>query len=282
MADFELTIPTIDEFKALKERIDNISLLGINDFLPTDYALARGARSDGLFWTQSAYNKCFVYVAKFQTDSSQYDNSGHCISGIWPILKPKSLEFAQLLNNQEEKRSSEVSVVTFGEYPTSKVSEEENTNLELLYSYNKLKETGKTYTLEAQHSILIQDPFQEEKIKEYSYNNKRYVRVPYLYYGKYNIVPQEIKYFWFEVEPITWYRIHNFDFYVAKQILVGGIPFDDRNLPYDGNFANTNLKWYIDSFLLEEISPLVSKTLSSILDEDQELQKIMFKKRLKK
>ena len=81
-------------------------------------------------------------------------------------------------------------------------------------------------------------------------------------------------YYWVEVTPITWLVDLKNKLLVSKYGLISGIRLKD-NWNYDGNFNHTDIKYYLDKHMKEEIT---SECKIGILDNDQELQDIMLKR----
>ena len=94
--------------------------------------------------------------------------------------------------------------------------------------------------------------------------------------------PIEDAYYWVEVSPLTWLVDLKARVLVSKYGLISGIRIGDSTT-FDGNFKNTEVKYFLDKFMAKEIS---SQSTISILDNNQELQDMMLKhdktKRLRK
>ena len=171
---------------------------------------------------------------------------------------------------------SGVQVVEYGEYPQTIAPENVGRELEQSMKRGQLQTTGKKYTFDGEANNAFEKPFKPEEHAEYQHNGKRYIRVeatPLDNYSKLsnghvprkpdpeqNIEPEIC---WIEVKPIEWMvepkklpdgqDNPNADIWVARQALFSGVHFD-RNNNYDGNFANTDMKQYLQNHFAKEMA----------------------------
>ena len=119
-----------------------------------------------------------------------------------------------------------------------------------------MQTTDKKYTFVIEASDAFDKLFKPEEYAEYQYNGKRYIRVeakPYDNDSKLSNghLPQAGEACWIEVQPIEWLKDPS-GVMVARQALFSGVQFD-RNNSYDGNFANTDMKQYLQNHFAKEM-----------------------------
>ncbi|MDX2073797.1 MAG: hypothetical protein SFX19_05460 [Alphaproteobacteria bacterium] len=155
------------------------------------------------------------------------------------------------------RKISGVQVVEYGEYPQTIAEETVTRELEQAFSKGQLQKTGKTYTFDSEKRDAYDKPFSAKEHAEYQHKGKRYIRVEAKPYGGDNSVlsngkkPQAGEACWIEVQPIEWLKDSS-GMLVARQALFAGVQFD-RNQRYDGNFANTDMKRYLQNHFAKEM-----------------------------
>lgn len=147
-----------------------------------------------------------------------------------------------------------VEVVEYGEYPQKIADDEAAKALNALTAEElKAAETGKTYTLDVE----------KPPCAEVEYEGKRYIRVKAQPYGKDSILstnrlPAKGEACWLEVQPIEWLADPS-GWWVAKQALFSGIPFDDKER-YDGIFENTKMHKHLNEHFVRDMQPSRNRT----------------------
>ena len=148
-------------------------------------------------------------------------------------------------------------IVEFGEYPQTIAPENIGNELEQAFSRGQLQTTDKKYTFDGEANNAYSNPFKPEEYAEYQHEDKRYIRVEATPYGGDHSVlsngkkPQAGEACWIEVQPIKWLKDPS-GVMVARQALFSGVQFD-RNKNYDGNFANTDMKQYLQNHFAKEM-----------------------------
>ncbi len=284
MKDFELTLPKVEE--TMNSRAPTHSLFAqktYKDIEETFLACALGLTTFSPtrpFWTQTkdSIEGNFSYVYINFSISEVYAR----YIGICPILVPSSKLYEKLLL---EATTSNLGIpqVVFGEYPKFLVSTSKSNTLTQALMENKLKTTGKIYTFdEIKHTDII-TPFKPVTYEEYEYQDEKFINLKCPYKIDYETSErvrriQENEYVWVRVAPLLWLVNEEEKKLMSRDIILAGIQFNS-GLKYDGNFAKSNIKWYLDTYMSKEILPKNYKPLSSsILDKDEDLQKVMLKK----
>jgi hypothetical protein len=150
-----------------------------------------------------------------------------------------------------------VQIVEFGEYPQTIAPENVGRELEQSYERGQLQTTGKKYTFDGEKYDAYSNPFKPEEYAEYQHKGKRYIRVEAKPYGgDYSVLSngktlQTDEACWIEVQPIEWLKDPS-GVMVARQALFSGVQFD-RKKHYDGNFANTDMKQYLQNHFAKEM-----------------------------
>ena len=159
--------------------------------------------------------------------------------------------------------------IEYGEYPKTVVSEDLEQILEGLYNSNSLVLTGKTYTVDKTPFDDEIKPFEELKLCEYLYNNKKYVRVKCnndkgtFSNGR---ILENGRYYFVEVEPLKWNVDVKYNFLITKDIVFSGIQFDNKN--FNKDFLFSNIKNYMDTYFSKNIIPSKNYIKSVNLDEE--------------
>ncbi len=223
----------------------------------------------GYWWLITPYNNNACTVDE-DGNSSWNDVDGRS-GGARPAL-PYSV--IQNISSNVVRGASGVLEVEYGEYPQTVVDNNLSYQLDYLFNVGNLKLTGKKYTADSVNNYST--PFKAREFKEYEYNGDKYIRfvADWKNNGENLSNGEKIKEgstYWIKVEPIKWLVDLEEDIAVAKQILFSGVQFKNE-CDYQGNFVDTNLKWFTDNFFAKEIIP------SKSLGNDKENQVINLEK----
>ena len=161
------------------------------------------------------------------------------------------------------RKISGVQVVEYGEYPQTIAPEEINQALESAFSSGKLKATGKKYTFDGEEMDAYDTPFSAKEYAEYQHNGKRYIRVEARPCDGDSVLsngntPEIGEACWIEVQPIEWLKDPS-GVWVARQALFAGVQFD-KSESYDGDFAKTDMKQYLQNHFAKEMQAGLAKT----------------------
>ena len=156
--------------------------------------------------------------------------------------------------------------VEYGEYPQTIVSEDFARTLERAYSNRTINQTGKSYTTD---SVSYQDtdtPFQARTHIEYEYNGRKYIR----FVGDSNCSGEILSdgrriqngdVYWVEVEPIKWMIDKKTNIALSKKLIFSGVQFNNKS-NYQGDFARTDIKEFMDKYFSKEIAPSFSREIT--------------------
>ena len=158
------------------------------------------------------------------------------------------------------KNSNTVKIGTFGEFPQTIVDASTSKLLEANWEQGLLQTNGKRYTFYATSNKGVSQMF----FHEYTLNGKNYIRLEGMPYSVNSLLSNDCKvekgeFYWVEIEPIEW-LIDETGRWITKLGIFSGIPFD-ANGNYDGNFAETGIKSYINNIFSEEMRPSQSAVL---------------------
>jgi hypothetical protein len=209
----------------------------------------------------------FVWSASSDADGdvrAVYDNGDRSLDdpnkrgcGARPALPSSVASSIRLSEAKPSRKISEVDVVEYGEYPQTIAPEEISEKLEKALTTRKLQATGKKYTFDGAAYDAYDTPFNAKEHVEYQHDGKRYIRVEAQPIDGDSVLsnghtPEKGEACWIEVKPIEWLRDPS-GICVARQALFAGVQFD-KNENYDGNFAQTDMKQYLDRFFTKEMA----------------------------
>lgn len=210
----------------------------------------------GTWWLKT--NNCdnVYYVAESGNSfvgDVDYKNRGARPAISYSAIKEYSKVISEIGN---------MKTIGFGFYPQTVVSDDEAQILENKYQNNELDMTGKDYT-----TFYPNRPY--DKLPEYEDDSGKYIRLIGSEQNKNNKLSKDkcielYKPYWIKIEPIIWYVDEKRDVAFSQKILFSGIPFNEEQT-YDGNFENTYIKKFIDSYFAREILPeKISKTIFDV------------------
>ena len=173
-------------------------------------------------------------------------------------VRPALLSSSIVHSPNGVRGKSGVTEVQYGEYPQQAVSERLSRTLEDEYQSKRLKRTGKTYTTDSRQVGEYDKDFKAQQHEEFEYNGKKYVRV----IANLNDNPTVISNgetirigdaVWVEVEPITWLIDEQKNLAVSKKGIVGGIRFYKSRGNWKGNFNNTEMNMFLQTYLKKDM-----------------------------
>ena len=167
-----------------------------------------------------------------------------------------------------------IEIVRWGEYPQSIAPSAVAAELDRQHGLfrSSLRKTGKKYTFDSRKYDEYNKAFKPVRYDEYELDNKRYIRVPARPRDDDSVLadgtkPEEGKYYWVEVKPIEWLKDSS-GWWVAKEALFAGIRFNPEK--YDGNFNNTEMKKYLDTYFADEMQSAHTNSARALADEMHE------------
>lgn len=166
------------------------------------------------------------------------------------LIRPNNVRTMRLANGKT------VQICEYGTYPQTVAAKAVSLELEAQYQKNALKTTGKNYTFDSAELYTHSTGFTPQNCAEYTLKGKKYVRIEGKPYDSDSIMSngtsvQKGQAYWFEVQPIEWLMDPK-GTWVARQALFAGIQFN-TNSGYDGNFANTAMYNYLQTYFAKEM-----------------------------
>lgn len=180
--------------------------------------------------------------SNFDNDSS---NDSRCrFLSIQPAMRiqGKLPDGAKELRRDDEDGSI---IVSFGKYPQTALSQEEEIELEKNFVNEKLVKTGNKYTSDSAKYDEYSE-FKAKEYEEYEYNGNQYIRVQIdAYYDGEEIClnsGRKVKngdIVWVNVEPVIWKIDSKSRMMVSQKALASGIQFENSGQYFKANFRNS-------------------------------------------
>ncbi|MBR2588529.1 MAG: hypothetical protein IKD77_04925 [Bacilli bacterium] len=239
-----------------------------NITVPDDHTLKGRA---GLTYTKTPNGKGYVICISAKGEKGEAPRvikpAG---AAIRPVLRSPEI-FEKVYPNRVSGYNG-VEEVEYGEYPQYVPNVRTQELLNERFIKKSLIKTGRKYTIWKTYA-RIAEPIE---LEEYESDNKRYVQVlrcdcaksfPWLSDRNYH-KPGENYFIWIEVSPVVWLIDSKTQTLISKRGLISGIDFSDNS--YEGVFARTKLKKYLDEYLLPEIT----QTRIPIIKKDEPIEEI--------
>ena len=249
----------------------------------TDFANALGVRSDVRITNGfGGYRPPNVIYGQYWLDGESVEGKAHFvekdkltsgsttlrINGIRPCIKISDIKSIPRNKDSKLTYSCGEYQVFYGYYPRKVVETMIQEELECLYNKNDLIETGNSYTIDLNDSNNTTDKFEPLKLKEYEYEGKRYVRLSIrsVYKGlsimlSDNISRKAGSYVWFEVEPVKWIVDDDAKIMYTKEVISGGIQYDEERTTPVKCFEETNLYDFLNNYLEKDLTQDVDKII---------------------
>ena len=194
------------------------------------------------------YNKC-----KFTRDGA-----------VRPVLQ-SSIIFSQIYPNRVRGYNG-TEEVEYGEYPQNAADSRMQNILESEYNRG-MNKTGRSYTFDSVKYKDYDTGFKPVTYDEYEYQGKKYIRIK----ANSDFSGNEFKlsngavyidddYVWVEVSPVKWLIDDRTGILISKKGLVSGIRFLDKETEYKGDFDRTEMKEYLDRYMLPNLTQTVTFT----------------------
>lgn len=162
--------------------------------------------------------------------------------------------------------------VELGEYPQYAPDKNMQKTLDEEFQKETLKSTGRNYTFDKMRYDAYSEKFQPITYDEYEYMRKRYIRV------KANLSSHRVKlsngecyrngdYVWVEVSPVVWLIDFKSGKLISKRLLLSGIVFTHGL--YNGDFSTTEIKKYLDHYMLRDLTQARVTKEEEISHEEQ-------------
>ena len=244
----------------------------------TDYNIDEDSSLKGRtswFWTRSDDNANDVRAVA--EDGNMYDRYSHIRHGVVrPVLK-SSVIFSQISPNRVRGYNG-TEEVEYGEYPQYVADSRMQSTLELEYNRG-MKKTGRSYTFDSVKYDDYCTGFKPVTYEEYEYQGKKYIRIRAnsdfggnkfkLSNGAFY---RDDDYVWVEVSPVKWLIDDRTGILVSKIGLVSGIRFLGRNHNYKGDFSRTEMKEYLDRYMIHDLTQTATFTCVQDMTPEEKAQ----------
>ena len=194
------------------------------------------------------YNKC-----KFTRDGA-----------VRPVLQ-SSIIFSQIYPNRVRGYNG-TEEVEYGEYPQNAADFRMQNILESEYNRG-MNKTGRSYTFDSVKYNDYDTGFKPVTYEEYEYQGKEYIRIKANsdFSGTKFKLSNGVEYIngdyvWVEVSPVKWLIDDRTGILISKKGLVSGIRFLDKETEYKGDFDRTEMKEYLDRYMLPNLTQTVTFT----------------------
>ena len=208
-------------------------------------------------------NRCSIY---------RYGRGG----AVRPALQ-SSVIFSQISPNRV-KGYNGTEEVEYGEYPQNAADSRMQNILES--EYNKgMNETGRSYTFNSVKYNDCYTAFKPVTYEEYEYQGKKYIRIKAnsefgdsKFMLSNGVRYKNGDYVWVEVSPVKWLIDDKAGILISKKGLVSGIRFLDVRTNYKGDFDKTEMKEYLDKYMLRDLTQtLTFNRVQNTTSEEKEM-----------
>ncbi len=149
--------------------------------------------------------------------------------------------------------------IRYGAYPQAAAPTPIANTLERLLAEEKLRRTGKAYTIDSRKYSDREKGFLPRKLAEYGYDGKKYVRVKANsdFGGQQFALTNGTGYFngdyvWVEVSPVVWLVDRGAGLALSKKCLFSGVKFTELG-GYTGDFEHSWMKRFLDAYFGPEL-----------------------------
>lgn len=222
----------------------------------------------GRFWTRSEGDLGFVCTVSGSGNEEITDDESDYGFAVRPVLQ-SSVIFSQISPNRVRGYNG-TEEVEYGEYPQNAADSKMQDILESEYNNRGMNKTGRSYTFVEKDDVQVIDYVTYE---EYEYQGKGYIRkkAASIYIEcklsngvKYKSVDDDGDYdgdyVWVEVSPVKWLIDDKTGILISKKGLVSGIYFDYEIDNYKGDFDRTEMKKYLDEYMLRDLTQTATFT----------------------
>ena len=226
------------------------------------------------FWTRSDdgdNDVCALFEDGCLNDMYRCARDG----AIRPVLQSSEI-FSQITPNRVEGYNG-TEEVEYGEYPQNAADSRMQKILESEYKKG-INKTGRSYTFDSAGTYAYSTGFKPVTYEEYEYQGKKYICVKANFYdnNEYKlsngIEYKNNGYVWVEVLPVKWLIDDNTGILVSKKGLVSGIRFLDETTNYKGDFDRTEMKEYLDKYMLRDLTQTVTFTRIQDMTPEEKAQ----------
>lgn len=215
------------------------------------------------FWTRSDNGDNDVCVVS--SNGYIYDRHRSNRNGVVRPVLQSSVIFSQIsLNRVRGYNGTEE--VEYGEYPQNAADSRMQNILESEYNRG-MNKTGRSYTFDSVKYDDYDTGFKPVTYEEYEYQGKEYIRIKAnsdfedcRFQLSNGVEYENGDYVWVEVSPVKWLIDDRTGILISKKGLVSGIRFLDTITNYKGNFGRTEMKEYLDRYMIRDLTQTVTFT----------------------
>ncbi len=226
------------------------------------------------FWTRSDDNNNDVRTViedGLMIGSYRYHRDG----AVRPALQ-SSVIFSQISTNRVRGYNG-TEEVEYGEYPQYAAVSRMQSILESEYNRG-MNKTGRSYTFDSVKYDDYDTGFKPVTYEEYEYQGKKYIRIRAnsCFDGNNFKLSNGVEYrngdyVWVEVSPVKWLIDDRTRILISKMGLVSGIRFLDKGTNYKGDFSRTEMKEYLDRYMICNLTQTVTFTrVQNMTPEEKE------------
>ena len=244
----------------------------------TDYNIDEDSSLKGRtswFWTRSCDNDndvLAVYKNGYGNLKYRYERTG----AVRPALQ-SSVIFSQISPNRVRGYNG-TEEVEYGEYPQYAADSRMQSILESEYNRG-MNKTGRSYTFDSVKYNDFDTGFKPVTYEEYEYQGKKYIRIrANSDFGRNKfklsngVEYRDGDYVWVEASPVKWLIDDRTGILVSKIGLVSGIRFLDRNNNYKGDFSRTEMKEYLDRYMIRDLTQTATFTRVQDMTPEEKTQ----------
>lgn len=228
------------------------------------------------FWTRSDDGDNDVRAVDRTGNRWHYRYRYKRNGAVRPVL-PSAFLLHKISLNRARMGYNRATEVEYGEYPQNAADSKMQNILESKYKTGGMNKTGKSYTFD---SVKVDDydtGFKPVTYEEYEYQGKGYIRIKAnsdFSGGKFKLSNgveyRDGDYVWVEVSPVKWLIDDRTGILISKKGLVSGIRFLDKRTNYKGDFDRTEMKEYLDRYMLPNLTQTVTFTrVQNMTPEEQ-------------
>lgn len=244
----------------------------------TDYNIDEDSSLKGRtswFWTRSDDNDNDVRAVNKSGDRYiiyRYTRYG----AVRPALQ-SSVIFSQISPNRVRGYNG-TEEVEYGEYPQYAADSRMQSILESEYNRG-MNKTGRSYTFDSVKYDDYDTGFKPVTYEEYEYQGKKYIRIRAnsdFDGGKFKLSNgveyRDGDYVWVEVSPVKWLIDDRTGILISKMGLVSGIRFLDKRTNYKGDFSRTEMKEYLDRYMIRDLTQTATFTRVQDMTPEEKAQ----------
>ena len=226
------------------------------------------------FWTRSDDGNNdvrAVLMNGFSDNHYRYERN----DAVRPVLQ-SSVIFSQISPNRVRGYNG-TEEVEYGEYPQNAADSRMQNILESEYNRG-MNKTGRSYTFDSVKYDDYDTGFKPVTYEEYEYQGKEYIRIKAnsdfggnKFKLSNGVEYRNGDYVWVEVSPVKWLIDDRTGILISKKGLVSGIRFLDKRTNYKGDFDRTEMKEYLDRYMLRDLTQTVTFTrVQNMTPEEKE------------